>query len=72
MVYGQQPYLTMCSGSGQTFPADENTPGYLSPSAKVVEDPSPFWAPPVPNKSKLGEMSGIAVAEDSSLWGLYR
>ena len=69
MVFGWTPFITMCAGQ---FNLGDDASGALAPSAKFVLDPSPFWAPPVPNQSKLGEMSGLVVAADSSLWGLYR
>ena len=70
MVYGWTPFITMCAGGG--FGLGEAAPGSLTHTMKLLADPSPFWAPPVPTKSKLGEMSGLVVAADSSLWGLYR
>ena len=70
MVYGWTPFITMCAGGGFGLGAD--SPGSLTDSMRLISDPSPFWSPPVPKKSKLGEMSGLVVAADSSLWGLYR
>ncbi|GAX81472.1 hypothetical protein CEUSTIGMA_g8901.t1 [Chlamydomonas eustigma] len=69
MVFSWQPFIAMCSGH---FGLGDNSPGALPRSASFITDPSPFWNPPNPANNKLGEMSGLSMAEDSALWGLYR
>lgn len=69
MLFGWQPFINMCGGGG--FGGMEG-PGSLPASASFVADPSPFFDPPNPLTSPLGEMSSVAVAADGAVWGLYR
>jgi hypothetical protein len=78
LVYAPIPFLAMCTGGSEPMRGDEGMPGTFPEKATLIKDPSLFWQPPLQAlqgsaaQGDLGDVTGVAVAGDGSLWALYR
>ncbi len=85
MVYSPQPFITMCSGADMS--SSGNMPGTMARDGQFVLDPCLFWKPPGRGLGAvepvgvdprdmaahdLGDVTGVAIGGDASLWAFYR
>ncbi|KAF6260690.1 PHM/PNGase F domain-containing protein [Scenedesmus sp. NREL 46B-D3] len=74
MVYAALPHIEMCNDGSSMV--DERSPGNMPRAAALLPDPFPLWKPPrltdAANKSVLGNVAGVAMGPDGTLWALHR